>query len=266
MQAFGNFGLIPHVVWNGTGSNNIQYSSQSGIYSAWIRQHAEGAGNPANAASLVPTDAGANIPAIPPANAEKEEAHYYKIWHWFFRYAMAGRMVEGMRRAMWNMARLRIQDMMTAGVRIQTTQTIGSQTTPVNLDLRLGQLVTSERGVAILLRWHVWRPSHVFGPNLPGVTPRVRNAITNAISTAQTSTQNSPGLDWNLPPEQWTDHHESKILQALRSNYLSLNNSTYDEVYNWPGTLASRQKWALKLELGALSSARNSFHFFHEGI
>lgn len=56
---------------------------------------------------------------------------------------------------------------------------------------------TSDKAVAILLRWHISRPGHVIGQ-------RVRDSLIRAITG---NTQ----LNWLAVPTQWADMHEHAI-------------------------------------------------------
>ena len=42
----------------------------------------------------------------------ENEGNYFKTWHWFYRFVMAGRTVAGYRQRMWHMARIRLRDIM----------------------------------------------------------------------------------------------------------------------------------------------------------
>ncbi len=98
---------------------------------------------------------------ITPAIADNE---YIKSWHFFQRTQMACRTVPGWQRAMWGFARIRIRDILNHRFTIGPRQ------------IRIGDYATSEKTVAILLRWHIITPNHVFGAN-------VRNALNSVPAT-----------------------------------------------------------------------------------
>jgi hypothetical protein len=257
MEAFGCYGLLPNARWGDDGQSHLVASQ--GKYTGWIRCHAEGTTIEA-ADSLVPAVQNANattqpnISSLPEANRKHAEAHYYKSWHWFFRWVMAGRTIVSLQEAAWCMARIRIRDMLNSMHHIQTTT---AQGVAVNFTRRLGDMVTSERGTALLLRWHVWRPAHVFGIDA-AATPHIRNQITQAV--------HGSSLNWNLPPGQWTQQHEDALYNKLyeKATSPSMNNTTFAIVHAWPG--GNRSLWALHAELGTLSSARGSFILDTTGI
>ena len=262
MQAYGNFGLLPSVSWGANGSN--QLVADQGKYNSWIRCHADTV-TAANAPNLVPavlTGAASNVPAIPLVNNNKVETYYYKSWHWFFRWAMAGRTIEGVRLAMWDMARMRIRAILNANIQFNTQYVRNGNTFTAHINHRLGDLITSEKGVALVYRWHVWRPGHVFGLN--GATPNLRNALRDKINT---STAN---VNWGDPPADWTNDHERELVAAIlaRTVAIQTNNGqnpeqdTFTPVANWPGAVNTRGVWIVRGQLDAMSTNRNSFTLF----
>ena len=91
---------------------------------------------------------------------------FLRSWHWVNRFVTALAEQDGLRRSMWLLARQRIADVLGA----PWDGPVGTPTVP---DLpagdktrraRIGDLVTSERGVALLLAWHQADPAGVVGP------------------------------------------------------------------------------------------------------
>jgi peptidoglycan hydrolase-like protein with peptidoglycan-binding domain len=253
MQAYGNFGILPACTWGTNGGD--QYLNDQKKFNSWIRCHTENAVSPLHAVSLVPTTIKAKIASIPYASQKIDEAHYYKSWHWYFRWSMAGRTIPAVQQAMWNMTRMRIRDYLDVQVAIQTTN---AQGTVVNFTMRLGDIITSEKGVAILHRWHVFRPGHVTG--LSASTPHVRNTIKAAIHASS--------LNWN---QAWNNDHETVLVTSLLDKANSVFNSdpkkpnrTFNEVADWPN--GDRDNWALKTELGNHRTDRNTFVLDTTGI
>jgi len=250
MTAFGDYGLLPAAAWGANGSN--QHMADQGKYAGWIRWHSDTA-DPATAANLVPAAINNTVADIPLVPRARDESHYFKSWHWFYRWAMAGRTIAGVQRAMWNMARMRIRSQQNFQVQIQTTNAQGVN---VNINTTLGQIFTSEKGMAIIHRWHVYRPGHVGGvePSMP----HVKNAIRTTI--------NNSNLNWNIQPVQWTNLYETELVNRLLTAANGINN-THAAVAAWPGNTQTRPAfWRLRDELGTLSSARNSFTLDAEGI
>ena len=248
MEAIGSFGLLPAAKWNGNGNNQVVNSQ--GKFTGWLRCHSESTATP-DSDALVPADLTTNLPSLPLIDRTYTEAHYYKSWHWFFRWTMAGRTNKGIQKAAWNMARMRIKAIRNSSHHINTTN---SQGVAVNFTAKLGDMITSVRGNAIVFRWHVWMPAHVFGVEATA-TPHLRNQIIAAIKASS--------LDWTLPPNQWTQQHEDELYNKIKEKAASLNN-THNIVHDWPGT--QRSFWELKDELGSLSNVRNSFSLDETGI
>lgn len=79
----------------------------------------------------------------------EEEGNYFKSWHWFYRFVMAGRTMSGYQRGMWDMTRIRLRDLVE----------MPWDDSP--LGPRLEDIFTSEKAIAMLLRWHVRYPGHI---------------------------------------------------------------------------------------------------------
>ena len=232
--AYGNFGLFPSDAWVAANRGPLWNRGQR-KYTGWIRMHGEG---------TVPSQAQTNLSQMPLFDRSIDETAYFKSWHWFFRWVMAGRTVEATRLSMWHAVRMRLRDVLGTNVTI----TAGELT----LQAALGEVFTSERAAAILLRWHIFRPAHVTGN-------RVRNSVTGAVNS-------SPTLDWGLPCSRWTDQHESVLVTRLLADANQVNN-TQAALSDWPDYVGRpRRNYILGNELGALSGARNSFTMDTQGI
>jgi len=192
-RAFGNFGLFPEYEW---GDEDI-YSSSTRTYNSWLKLSNE---------THVPsqsTHAGTEFSALLKA---KTEAAYLKNWHWIYRISMAGRTIPEYQQAMWELAKQRIRDIRGRSVRFQVgTNTINST---------LGEVFTSEKAVAILLRWHVFRPSHVVNPAYDRVTAAIQGAINS-----------NPSINWQLQVSNWVDAHESALTERLLTAASAVNNT-----------------------------------------
>lgn len=151
---------------------------------------------------------------------------------------MAARTITGVQQAMWNMVRMRIQDILD--VRLNVTQ--GN----ITIASTLGNVFTSEKAVALLLRWHIFRPGHVTTGD------RIRQVVRDAIT-------NNPNIAWNLPVAQWTDAHETAITASLLTA-ANLINATHAQVANWPaGNGRNGRGYVVNNQLGAIRTTRNSF-------
>ena len=71
---------------------------------------------------------------------------WFRDWHWVMRLSMAARTIEPFRMRMWDYARMRVRNI------LDIQNSVGDKT------YRLGELFTSEKAVALVLRWHVKRP------------------------------------------------------------------------------------------------------------
>lgn len=232
--AYGNFGLYPSESWVGQNAGPLWLGGQL-KYAGWARMHVE---------DTDPSQAHVNLPQMQLFDRAANEAAYFKNWHWFFRWVMAGRTIETVRTSMWDMVRMRLRDIRSLNISITAGRTTINDT--------LGAIFTSERANAVLLRWHIFRPAHVTGN-------RVRNSVISAIN-------GSPRIDWSLPLAQWTDAHESTLLAQLLSDANQVNNTqtALSQWPNYPGR--GGRNYILGNELGALSSGRNSLSFDTLGI
>jgi len=198
MSAFGFFGLSPSKVW---GDDTI-YSSATRTYATWVSLPTE---------SYNDTNSPHAESELKEVGRTKDEAHYLKSWHWFYRLSMAGRTIGGYRKAMWGMAVARVSKILDKDVSFSVN---GS-----TVSAKLGQIFTSEKAVAILLRWHVYRPSHVVHNTYGRVVPAIQDAIHNAST-----------LSWGMPVASWTDSHESALTSALLTKAAAVNTTITNAV------------------------------------
>jgi hypothetical protein len=121
---------------------------------------------------------------------------------------------------MWLLARQRLADLLSA----PWDGPLGAPTVP---DLpagdktrraRIGDLVTSERGVALLLAWHQADPGAVVGagpdtemPQEERVKPRAGARLHAAFDAAKAT----GAADFSAPTTTWTDTHEQALTAAL---------------------------------------------------
>ena len=233
-RAYGNFGLYPSDAWVGQNAGPLWLRGQL-KYAGWARVHVEGTD---------PEQAHDNLAQLQEYDRSADEAAYFKNWHWFFRWVMAGRTVETVRTSMWDMVRMRLRDLRSSNVNVNSGG--------VEINITMGDVFTSERANAIILRWHIFRPAHVTGT-------RLRNSIATAIS-------GSPRINWSLAPAQWTDDHETALLTQLLADANQVNN-TQTALAQWPNYPGrDRRNYIFNNELGGLQAGRNSFNFDTTGI
>ncbi|MAT65278.1 MAG: hypothetical protein CMN57_06510 [Gammaproteobacteria bacterium] len=231
---FGRFGVYPSDAWVGANAGPLWNAGQR-KYAGWVRLHND---------SSTPAQAASNLAQLTLLDRAANEASYLKTWHWFFRYVMAGRTNESFRHSMWDMVRIRIRDIREH----QIGFTVGTN----QFNATIGEVFTSEKATALLLRWHVYRPAHVTGS-------QVLNAITSAVNA-------NPTLNWGPPISGWTDDHEAALTAAILAAANTVN-PQHSDVANWPnyGGRASRG-YALNNELGSLRPGRNTLSFNTTGI
>jgi peptidoglycan hydrolase-like protein with peptidoglycan-binding domain len=197
----------------------------------------------------------------------QENYNMMRSWHWFYRFVMAGRTLEGFRRRVWHLARARIRDIRRSqwnGTNTPDAQTVADipiapaqrgspqQTRPATI----GDVFTSERCMALLLRWHVKRPNDIVSQGRAGA--RVRDALQRARTAQRT-------LSWNTSPTTWGAEHEQALLDGLLAEAPDTNDGnlveTLDQVNDWPNyTGRTGRNYALTATMvTALSTARGSF-------
>jgi hypothetical protein len=130
-------------------------------------------------------------------------------------------------------------------------------------DGRIGEIFTSERAVAMIVRWHVYRPGNMVSSGQAG--PNLRAARTRAAAAA-------PNLDWRLPPAQWTDAHERALVAGLRDEAAARGGAdlvdTLGQVDRWPAWRpgANPRQYRLDPAIGRLSDTRGSFRLDDGGL
>jgi hypothetical protein len=238
-KAYGNFGLYPDKTWrprnpaSPRGQGNPLWAGTQRKYEGWYRQHTEG---------IAPTTV--NLNQLPLVEKKRDEVHYFQSWHWVYRWVMSGRCFPRVWLAMWNMMRMRMQDVSERSVNI----TVGN----IHINASVSQIFTSEKAIALLTRWHVYRPNHVTGDRLNTL---IREAIIQ-----------NPAIPWVLPVQQWTDEHEECLTQKVLAAANAVN-STHTATANWPNYAGrSGRHYRVGTELGGIRGARNSFLFYSEGI
>jgi hypothetical protein len=208
---FGTFGLTPDGAWP------VAMDAPSATYACTMR---------------IDTDSGTQL--LCGAATSQADNRYCKTWHAYYRFQMACRTSANLRLAMWDFSRMRIRDL------LNKTLTIAG------VARRIGDYVTSEKGTAMLLRWHIFNPGELFA--------HLQSVFSTVIPNHPTATQ----------------AREDAILLGLRDqaqNKAPQNdmNVHVPRIYGWANIpqqgLANASYYSLNLTSPTLSSILNSFQF-----
>lgn len=167
------------------------------------------------------------------------ETNWLRSWQWVYRLEMAARTCKEYRTAMWEYARLRIKgiraldqvhDWLPEGCKPQGSPRI-----------TVGDVVTSEQGMAVVLRLHV-RWSGSLSASSKGkkgkAKPILHDAIRRAIGNKSVKDSKGHPLDWAVPLDKWQTEHEIALVEALVYCTGSLGSSdqqrTVEEARYWP--------------------------------
>lgn len=228
---FGRFGMSPLHPWTAPPRDNALYNMQgkwvSQVQQRGLPQRING-NNVANPA-LQP------VPTNPP-----EDIAYLHSWHWLYRWVMASRLSPAFRRRQWDLARLRLREVLDArwGAPHPTFQFVRDA-------------YSSERLVTMLLRAHVNAPSRVIvaqaasatDPTLvPTANARLRNAFAdsgiNAAAANWTDAQMAAlegALLTRLAPPNTTNAID-QILRDTIPRALAFDDPSFDPLRNGRGT------------------------------
>jgi hypothetical protein len=171
-----------------------------------------------------------------------KENKYLKSWHWFYRFIMATRISTYLHRAMWHFTRIRIGDILEHACEY----TDGKDTKTK----KVSQYATSEKAVAMLLRYHIRFPGNLF-------------TVLKEIMKDLISKYPDPGNDKIEKARE--DEMISKILEKSQLR----NNESFREqmkaLNSWKDvpqiTFKDREYYKLELSNKTLSSEPNSFKF-----
>lgn len=229
------FGVRIDEDWTDAGVANGRrlFNAGSRKYTGWVALQQEGGG----------------FVRMPLTEAD---GNYFKTWHWFYRFLMAGRTIEGFRRRMWHMARVRIRDIRSTpwGAGVAAVPLAAGGTRPATI----GDVYTSERAMALILRWHIRFPAHICHGGHAGA--RLRAAFARAGIGAGAG-----------DPTTWTDAHEADLIRGLREEVAATNNAafigTIGYVDDWPrwATGPNPRGYALDRGIGRLAVTRASLQF-----
>lgn len=238
-SAIGFFGVRADEDWTESGvpDGSALFQRSSRKYVGWVATEREGGGHER-------------------FRQDEDSGNYFKSWHWFYRFAMAGRTNAGWRRAMWTMARIRLRDILATPFPRALTPDLpdGGGTRRA----MIGDVYTSERALAVLLRWHIRFPSHVIsGGQIGG---HLRDAFLRAGIPASAG-----------HARRWGDAEERTLLDGLIGEIGEIGNkdliNTVNSVRRWPAWRdgANPRRYQLP-DMGDLSVGRNSFLFEASGL
>jgi hypothetical protein len=182
----------------------------------------------------------------PPAYGQNWEYEYLRTWHWFHRFSMAGRSSAGWRQAMWDMARMRLRDILDAE---WNNPAITSGNFPLNAGTRVGDVFKSERTVALLYRWHIFDPKVIFTGTPGAASPLLHKIVRDA---------NTAGPAFGSDPASWTNSHEQSLATRILANAPagSWLIQSLNSVSGWPTwTLPSGGSRHFTLDVSVLAAA-----------
>jgi hypothetical protein len=244
------FGVTTERPWNGNGNRLFNVGQRK--YTSWL--------------SLQKQDG-----TYTSLQRSEDDANYFKTWHWFYRFVMAGRTIDGFRRQMWDMARIRLRDIMETPFR----QQVGFPQIPdaqANMrDVTIGDVYTSERAIAMILRWHIRYPSHVASQIMQGGVNRsvVGYQTANRPRCLERAFLNS-GVNVG-DPRFWNDNDENMLIQAILQEAQNISaqfqgDMTY--INGWPNWVNNNPRgYRLDTNLvGNLRNTRRSFLFYIAGL
>lgn len=243
--AFGRYGLFPR-------TRHASMVQSQGTYKGWWRVHDE--------TLLNNVIAPPNLGVLPEMNNSINEGYYYRSWHWFFRYAMAGRCVAGYQQAMWRYIRIRLRNILNRSN--PATITAGTVTFNANT-VTLGEIFTSEKAIAILLRWHMNRPAHIYDAESTAAGFQHSGSSWKVIR-ATIANPSYSHINWTLPIASWNDDHERALARTLYDRARQVRPDAHMvDVWEWP---TDNKGFIVHNQLGSLRDTRNSFVFDTTGI
>ena len=235
-QAFEFFGVRIDEDWlnaAGVGNGERLFDRQTRKYVGWVALQQEDG----TYARMAQTEA---------------DGDWFRTWHWFYRFVMAGRTIEGFRRRMWHMARVRLRDVgatpFAAGAHVPDVPDGHGGTRPATI----GDVYTSERAAAMLQRWHIRFPAHIVNAGATG------DHLNGAFARAAIP----PGAG---DPTRWTDAHQAALVQGLLDEVRATGNAdlrtTVEYVHDWPRWANGPNPYAFVLDpaIGVLDIAAGSF-------
>jgi hypothetical protein len=200
-EAFGHFGVATDTAWGNNGSD---------LFNHGLRNYTD-------KLTLSYRGSGGNVSREP---VHRRDGDYFRGWHWFSRFVMAGRTVDGYREGMWDMARFRIRDIRNTLWPPGVSHLPNDGGDPATI----GDVVTSERGIALVLRWHIKSPAHVIDTG--------GNTLGDAVDSAWN------GWNQDLSTNDWSgnsgDQHEADMVGDIATEMTNDGIGRIDVVRYWP--------------------------------
>ncbi|EWC59869.1 hypothetical protein UO65_4872 [Actinokineospora spheciospongiae] len=201
---------------------------------------------------------------------EYGELEYFRSWHWYHRLAMATRTDAELRRAMYDVARMRVRDVLSTTWNKRTGTTAVNNPAPMPAGTTIGQVFASEHMAGLLHRLHVFSPGAVVR-NVNGAT-HASNTLQNIVVAARAATAGV--LQWGTPavppspgnpgspavpfvPSTWGPDHEEALIAAFMAHYACPGHGTaghntgpdpnhsLQPVHNWPQWGANPRHYTL---------------------
>jgi hypothetical protein len=171
-----------------------------------------------------------------PAKEEFAEATWLRSWHAAYRLEMAARTCAEYRRAMWDYARMRI-----VGIRkmSQVNAWLPDACRTAGAKVTLGDVFTSEQGMAFVLRLHVWRPASFISDKRELVKKKNKKTgkvvekweglpilhdtlkklfaagtLKEGDGTPIKDDEDEP-VKWEIPLPRWTEDHERILIDTM---------------------------------------------------
>jgi hypothetical protein len=158
------------------------------------------------------------------------------------------------------MARVRLRDISATpwGPAAPTVAAIpvqGGGTRPATI----GDVFTSEQALALVMRWHVWRPADIINGGHAG--SRLRAALTGAVIPTSAG-----------DPTTWTDAHEQALVRGLMDKVAAFNDAGLTQsmtaVRDWHtwGQGGGGRHYTLDPAIPDLAATRGSLVFDAAGL
>ncbi len=200
---FGQFGVDVDTDW---GENGEALFTSQQKYVASIEKETSGG------MELLPMRTGEDPFSEEEASREWD---YFRNWHWYYRFLMASRlqhfpqMENSFQEACWDYARMRVEDVLS----VQWENPLEHWPD----DTTIGDVFTSEKAVAMLVRWHVFHPSSFIDTSGPCQDANLTTVLENARAEVPNLDvdQNAIGNSWTCDPIYWTDDHESALISQI---------------------------------------------------
>ena len=171
---------------------------------------------------------------LPLSLTDTHDANYLRTWHWFYRWVMASRTSRQLQRLQWNFARIRLRALRdTPWVDVKDTRHFR----------RIGDVFSSERAMAALLRAHVNEPGFVV------TRGRAADRLLNGCAR-----RGSRGPE----PAGWTSGQMNMLHQRLESELKTINDPIHDTLDAATGFVDGTH--------GGLSAGRGTFDFDETGV